>query len=76
MPLSPEELARRRAVNQAAHRRARLAAARTPMERAVAAWDLWRAAVKALPRKQADAYASALASTLTAQVEQITREGR
>lgn len=72
MPLSPEELARRRVANRAAHYAAKQAAARTPLEHAAAAWQHWRALLRDLPADQADPWAESITTTLNAQVEQLT----
>ena len=73
MPLSPQERARRRVVNQAQHRAAKRAAARTPMDRAAAAWDHWRALVGELPEDQRAQWADAITTALDAHITQLTK---
>lgn len=73
MPLSPEELARRRVANQAEHRAAKKTRARTPTERATAAWDHWRALLRELPVDQQGPWADAITSTLDANIDQLTK---
>ncbi len=73
MPLSAQELARRRIVNQAAHYADKKANARTPLERATAAWDRWRGLVRALPTDTAGPWAEALTATLDTHIDQLNQ---
>ena len=73
MPLSPEELARRRVANQAEFRAAKKARARTPIERVSAAWDHWRALLSELPVDQQGPWADVITNTLDANIDQLTK---
>ena len=73
MPLSAQELALRRIVNQAAHYAEKKARATTPIERATAAWDRWRVLVRALPADTSGPWAEALTATLDTHIDQLTQ---
>ncbi|MCO6011739.1 hypothetical protein NE236_43015 [Actinoallomurus purpureus] len=73
MPLSPEELARRRVANRAAHYAAKQARAGTPLERVTAAWEQWRALVRDLPAEAAEPWAEAITTTLDAHITKLIK---
>jgi hypothetical protein len=74
MPLSPEELARRRVANQATHYAGKKARARTPVERAAASWDHWRSLVDQLDDEQAAQWAETITAALEAQITQLAKQ--
>lgn len=71
--LSLEAIVRRRIENQAAYYAAKKERARTPAERAAAAWDELRGLIRELPADQAAHWADALTSALDSYIARLTQ---
>lgn len=73
MPRSPEATLRNRVRNRAVHYAAKRARARTPLERAAAFWDHWRALVRELPPADQGRWCEAVTTALETHIAQLTR---
>lgn len=73
MPRSPEAALRNRIRNRTVHYTARKASAGTPLERAAASWDHWRALVRELPEADQARWCEVVATGLEAHIAQLSR---